>query len=38
MLTFSRPLLVASLRAVPALLFARWISAGLPLRIPAPWQ
>ena len=37
-LTFSRHLLLAGLLAIPVLLFARWVSVGLPVWILSRWQ
>ena len=37
-LTFSRHLFFAGLLAIPALLFARWVSVGLPVWILGRWQ
>jgi CPA1 family monovalent cation:H+ antiporter len=37
-LTFSRNLLLAGLLAIPVLLFARWVSVGLPVWVLSRWQ
>jgi CPA1 family monovalent cation:H+ antiporter len=37
-LTFSRNLLLAGLLAIPTLLFARWVSVGLPVLVLGRWQ
>jgi Na+:H+ antiporter len=37
-LAFSRPLLLAGLLAIPAILAARWISVGIPMAVLRPFQ
>ena len=37
-LTFTRELLFAGLLAIPAILLARWLSVGLPVRVMSRWK